>query len=629
MVKQFLKIAGVKSQSEFYKKYPSEEAFFRAHPEAQHLVHQKMAYGGGLYAYDNGGEPISSDYPDYATFKQAHDIWEASMSTPQVDSSAVAAYNLPAAGSNGLPDYLKAALPAAIPAPPVTTPVAQSSYPDQTSAAPQAIPVPSKGRNYSGVSIVDYLKAIGLPADFASRQEMAEDKGISNYRGTADQNLALLSTLRGQQGIAPVSHNQGSNSKGAISVSHPGVKVAPQHIPVRDEFVNPPDSSDSPVFSKPGMVQDKNGNWIWPTAALAAGAAGAGYGLAKFAGPGTAAAGQYASDLSKANLTTDQLIGYAKKFGKDPETWQLLKARGMNDFDIAAALKGISFKTTTSGVPKNVIQSTQNLLDKFGKASASEAKNLENAKRIVQVLKDKKLPRNQDVLDKLAELVPNPAKRMELLKGIPFPETAGSAIAKAQAATAALSKGNKAAKAGSAAANAASKIAQAGEEESLLSKIPLIGKYLKGFADGGPYGNVPQHGRPQGPDDGTYYQGNYFGAGGSYNPTSIDYGNALPEFAMGYNIPEAMYGMGMAYGGAYQDGGSPLYSTQGQTLRNFTNTVAFTPNQGWNPGHVMMPNVGFSSDVFAQGGPVKGGEYDMSEDQIQNLINQGYKIEYV
>lgn len=41
MKAQFLKIAGVKSEREFYKKYPTEEAFFEAHPEAQ-----MMAMGG-------------------------------------------------------------------------------------------------------------------------------------------------------------------------------------------------------------------------------------------------------------------------------------------------------------------------------------------------------------------------------------------------------------------------------------------------------------------------------------------------------------------------------------------------------------------------------------------------------
>jgi len=41
MKSQFLKIAGVKSEKAFYKKFPTEAAFFKAHPEAK-----KMANGG-------------------------------------------------------------------------------------------------------------------------------------------------------------------------------------------------------------------------------------------------------------------------------------------------------------------------------------------------------------------------------------------------------------------------------------------------------------------------------------------------------------------------------------------------------------------------------------------------------
>jgi hypothetical protein len=37
MVKKFLKIAGVKTEQEFYDKYPSEAAFYKAHPEARDL----------------------------------------------------------------------------------------------------------------------------------------------------------------------------------------------------------------------------------------------------------------------------------------------------------------------------------------------------------------------------------------------------------------------------------------------------------------------------------------------------------------------------------------------------------------------------------------------------------------
>jgi hypothetical protein len=44
MKSNFLEIAGVNSVAEFYQKYPSEAAFFAAHPEAQML--QTMKYGG-------------------------------------------------------------------------------------------------------------------------------------------------------------------------------------------------------------------------------------------------------------------------------------------------------------------------------------------------------------------------------------------------------------------------------------------------------------------------------------------------------------------------------------------------------------------------------------------------------
>jgi hypothetical protein len=55
MKKQFLKIAGVSSEAAFYKKYPTEGAFFAAHPEAR-----KMAMGGTPEAF-----------PQIATFDKA------------------------------------------------------------------------------------------------------------------------------------------------------------------------------------------------------------------------------------------------------------------------------------------------------------------------------------------------------------------------------------------------------------------------------------------------------------------------------------------------------------------------------------------------------------------------------
>lgn len=56
MKKQFLKIAGVNSEAAFYKKYPTEGAFFAAHPEAKKM----MAMGGTPEAF-----------PQIATFDKA------------------------------------------------------------------------------------------------------------------------------------------------------------------------------------------------------------------------------------------------------------------------------------------------------------------------------------------------------------------------------------------------------------------------------------------------------------------------------------------------------------------------------------------------------------------------------
>ncbi len=43
MKANFLKLAGVKSEGEFYNKYPTEEAFFKEFPQAK-----EMAYGGSM-----------------------------------------------------------------------------------------------------------------------------------------------------------------------------------------------------------------------------------------------------------------------------------------------------------------------------------------------------------------------------------------------------------------------------------------------------------------------------------------------------------------------------------------------------------------------------------------------------
>ena len=56
----------------------------------------------------------------------------------------------------------------------------------------------SSGSGYTGNSLVDYLKSVGKDSSFAARQQYAAQYGISNYSGTASQNTQLLNLMRGR-----------------------------------------------------------------------------------------------------------------------------------------------------------------------------------------------------------------------------------------------------------------------------------------------------------------------------------------------------------------------------------------------------------------------------------------------
>lgn len=62
--------------------------------------------------------------------------------------------------------------------------------------APKPAPKNEKS-DYKGDSIVDYLKSIGESAGFSHRAKLAREYGLTNYKGTASQNLELLEKMRG------------------------------------------------------------------------------------------------------------------------------------------------------------------------------------------------------------------------------------------------------------------------------------------------------------------------------------------------------------------------------------------------------------------------------------------------
>lgn len=63
-------------------------------------------------------------------------------------------------------------------------------------SAPQPAPSVSYYPAFKNVSIVDGLKSIGVDSSFAYRTKIANKNGISNYAGTAEQNIKLLDLAR-------------------------------------------------------------------------------------------------------------------------------------------------------------------------------------------------------------------------------------------------------------------------------------------------------------------------------------------------------------------------------------------------------------------------------------------------
>lgn len=67
---------------------------------------------------------------------------------------------------------------------------------------PPSKPSTPQGNTYTGGSIVDYLESIGKDSSFNARKQYAKQYGIANYTGTAQQNTALLNAMRGNSGAS-------------------------------------------------------------------------------------------------------------------------------------------------------------------------------------------------------------------------------------------------------------------------------------------------------------------------------------------------------------------------------------------------------------------------------------------
>jgi hypothetical protein len=173
MKQQILGMTGL-SEDQFYKRYPTEDSFFRDYPQAKQMLHGgatskagygKMiprAYGGMQVSSDPPGTmPDQRDYPDYESWAQAWDEWmsrtQETANTAQVMPQGMTAQN---AGTSA-------------------------------GAAPKF-----QLKDYQGVSVQDFLTSQGKAGDFKSRKNLAKILGIFDYKGTPEQNKLMIELIR-------------------------------------------------------------------------------------------------------------------------------------------------------------------------------------------------------------------------------------------------------------------------------------------------------------------------------------------------------------------------------------------------------------------------------------------------
>jgi len=90
-------------------------------------------------------------------------------------------------------DETKAAAPAATPvAAPAAAPKPAAPEPiSEAEMAARIAAMPDADKFNWRTSIVDLMKMVGLDPSYANRKELAEELGMTDYEGTAEQNIAL------------------------------------------------------------------------------------------------------------------------------------------------------------------------------------------------------------------------------------------------------------------------------------------------------------------------------------------------------------------------------------------------------------------------------------------------------
>lgn len=624
MINHFLKLGGVNTVEEFYRKFPTEAHF------DNHVY--KMKYGG-MYAYDNGGgtPPRRADYMDN------EEQWQADMD----------AYTR-SLGTGPAPKQ-KAAN--------VTTPAATTE-----AAAPAAT---STSSPYGGVSVVDLLVSKGKAYNKASRKKLAETLGMKGYTGSPSENKALINAINANPEILDKYE----------AVKEPVKKSAPGGVDNGFRpYVSAPNTASNQM---PGALYNATpGFYTKPIPAKSApvkSAPGVDNGFRPYA-PNEPVYGIWPYDNNNSSAQPTKQNNPADWKGRNQKGQQSANIKtdtrnlesGMiedkNKGVMHVVIKGKVVKTIPimTGLNKNGEINDQGLA--YMQAHPEEAKKMRATPTGTYFSQP-----NPDIYGHPGfNMNPIPAfgqpapKARDLAQHIIYPKEAAERTK--------IMKGPGEKRVGSWGCTnlygqdidcLTGQLFPKGDTTIVVdSRRPEDQKFLKNkyniqkmggepcYECGGMYARGGQTLHPGG--DGTYYQGNFFDDGGSFVP---DYGAAaygqLPQYEMGMAEGGPIYSDVTQYNHQgivpafdwMQDGGSPLYSTQGQQLRNFMNTVGYTPG-GWMPNHIQLPPVGprrydaggMSPDQAAmmaqqqgqqgppQGAPQQGGGIDPQ--QVMQVVAQ-------
>ncbi len=96
-----------------------------------------------------------------------------------------------AAAASPTPAPAPAPTPAATPAAPQPAPAAAPEPISQAEMEARIAALPEAGKYNWKTSIVDLMKLVGIDPSFANRKELAGELGMTDYEGTAEQNIAL------------------------------------------------------------------------------------------------------------------------------------------------------------------------------------------------------------------------------------------------------------------------------------------------------------------------------------------------------------------------------------------------------------------------------------------------------